>query len=158
MQYYDDDDDDDDDGFFLFFSLFLFVSSFFVSSFPFLSKAFGFVKPTRIKNSCLFVVVTFSLSRVKSSSKIVTTTTTTTTKEEEMIFNLEGLTVYFPYEYLYPVRVSTRAQTRTRAFFISLRSLARTLPFVCLLALTRNFPSRHGTNNFFYAGTIPIHD
>jgi hypothetical protein len=146
--------------FFFFFSLFLFVSSFFVSSFPFLSFRHSVLSKHYQKQ--LFVVVTFSLSRVKSSSKIVTTTTTTTTKEEEeeeeMIFNLEGLTVYFPYEYLYPVRVSTRAQTRTRAFFISLRSLARTLPFVCLLALTRNFPSRHGTNNFFYAGTIPIHD
>ena len=98
------------------------------------------------------VVVTFSLS-----GKIVQNCSTKQQKKE-MIFNLEGLTVYFPYEYLYPVRVSTRAQTRTRAFFISLRSLARTLPFVCLLALTRNFPSRHGTNNFFYAGTIPIHD
>ena len=149
------DDDDDEDGFFLFFfssSLFrLFLSP------PFLSFRHSVLSKHYQKQ--LFVVVTFSLSRVKSSSKIVTTTTTTTTtKEEEMIFNLEGLTVYFPYEYLYPVRVSTRAQTRTRAFFISLRSLARTLPFVCLLALTRNFPSRHGTNNFFYAGTIPIHD
>ena len=66
---------------------------------------------------------------------------------KKMIFNLEGLTVYFPYEYLYPVRVSTHAETQTRAaFFISLRrSLALSL---CLLALTRNFPSRHGTNNF----------
>jgi hypothetical protein len=25
-------------------------------------------------------------------------------KTKKMIFNLEGLTVYFPYEYLYPVR------------------------------------------------------
>ena len=27
-----------------------------------------------------------------------------TKKTKKMIFNLEGLTVYFPYEYLYPVR------------------------------------------------------
>jgi hypothetical protein len=94
----------------------------------------------------LFVVVTFSLF-FQGKSRVPNNPTKEEEEEEEMIFNLEGLTVYFPYEYLYPVRVSIHAQTQTRAaFFISLRrSLALSL---CLLALTRNFPSRHGTNNF----------
>ena len=107
--------------FFFFFSLFLFVSSFFVSSFPFLSKAFGFVKPTRIKNSCLFVVVTFSLSRVKSSSKIVTTTTTTTTttKRRRDDFQLGRVDGVLPVRvFVSGTRFDTRADTNARFLYI----------------------------------------
>ena len=35
---------------------------------------------------------------------VVTSSSLTKKKTKKMIFNLEGLTVYFPYEYLYPVR------------------------------------------------------
>ena len=47
-------------------------------------------------------VVTSSLTK-KKTKKTKKTKKKTKTKKK-MIFNLEGLTVYFPYEYLYPVR------------------------------------------------------
>ena len=126
----------------LIFSLLLFFVFFFSIL---LLSTFGY--QNNIKNSCCCLLSSLSLCFFRSKCRRVPNNPTKEEEEEEMIFNLEGLTVYFPYEYLYPVRVSTHAQTQTRAaFFISLRrSLALSL---CLLALTRNFPSRHGTNNF----------
>ena len=58
------------------------VMSFFFSFFFIFSKI----------RSSVFSVVTSSLTKKKTKTK------------KKMIFNLEGLTVYFPYEYLYPVR------------------------------------------------------
>ena len=43
-------------------------------------------------------------SVVTSSSLTKKKTKKTKKTKKKMIFNLEGLTVYFPYEYLYPVR------------------------------------------------------
>ena len=45
-------------------------------------------------------------SVVTSSSLTKKKTKKTKKTKKKMIFNLEGLTVYFPYEYLYPVRSS----------------------------------------------------
>mgnify|MGYP007107961668 CR=1 FL=1 len=44
------------------------------------------------------VVTSSSLTKKKTKKKKTKKT------KKKMIFNLEGLTVYFPYEYLYPVR------------------------------------------------------
>ena len=44
------------------------------------------------------VVTSSSLTKKKKTKK------KKKKKTKKMIFNLEGLTVYFPYEYLYPVR------------------------------------------------------
>ena len=53
----------------------------------------------------------FNRSSVMSVHSVVTSSSLTKKKtkktkktKKKMIFNLEGLTVYFPYEYLYPVR------------------------------------------------------
>ena len=46
----------------------------------------------------------FFCSVVTSSSLTKKKTKKKKKKTKKMIFNLEGLTVYFPYEYLYPVR------------------------------------------------------
>ena len=44
---------------------------------------------------------------------VVISSLTKKKKTKKMIFNLEGLTVYFPYEYLYPVRFK-------RVYFLTL--------------------------------------
>ena len=129
MQYYDDDDDDD--GFFLFF--FLFVSSFFVSSFPFLSKAFGFVKPTRIKNSCLFFVFTFSLSRVKSSSKNCNNNNNNNNNDKRRRddFQLGRVDGVLPVRvFVSGTRFDTRADTNAR--FLYIFTFARSHSPLCL--------------------------
>ena len=84
------------------------------------------------------VVVTFSLS-----GKIVQNCSTKQQQERDdfQLGRVDGLL---------PVRVFVsgthrHTQTQTRFLYIFI-SLARTLPLS--LALTRNFPSRHGTNDF----------
>ena len=52
------------------------------------------------------VVTSSSLTKKKKTKK-------KKKKTKKMIFNLEGLTVYFPYEYLYPVRFK-------RVYFLTL--------------------------------------
>ena len=58
------------------------------------------------------------------------------TKREDDFFNLEGLTVYFPYEYLYPVRFK-------RVDFFTIAIL---LPFSSSRSLSF-FPSAHDSDD-----------
>ena len=62
--------------------------------------------------SSVFSVVTSSSLTKKKTKKTKKTKKKKKTRKK-MIFNLEGLTVYFPYEYLYPVRFK-------RVYFLTL--------------------------------------
>ena len=79
----------------------------------------------------------FNRSSVMSVHSVVTSSSLTKKKtkktkktKKKMIFNLEGLTVYFPYEYLYPVRfkqVDFFYCYSVTIFFLSLFPYPRTI-------------------------------
>ena len=107
------------------------------------------------------VVTSSSLTKKKTKKKKTKKT------KKKMIFNLEGLTVYFPYEYLYPVRFKRvdfltllfcyhflrRASLsfRIRARFRRRRKRRRRIIIIIVNLLTT-------THIITIIGTIRIHD
>ena len=125
------DDDDDEDGFFLFFCLFLFVSSFFVSSFPFLS-AFGFVKTLSKTVVCcrhfLFVTSKIVLQNCNNNNNNNNNNNDKRRRDDFQLGRVDGVL---------PVRVfvsGTRFDTRadTNARFLYIFTFARSHSPLCL--------------------------